>query len=422
MMPNEKMNYLDSKFNIRHVDVFLCIYIVTLLAFKGGIAAMLCAGAFILFVFSAFITICTGRHEAAAVVNDHYAWCLVLFWIFAWTSYLWASSPLFVFDSALLKRAIQIIVSTILLLAVSKVRKGYGKTLLFVFTIATFISVVILLVRVPISAWGDERLGADAMGISSNALGILLSLACCSCLCFVARAKNLLWLLPAIIFYVVIVFTGTRQAMLVPFLYVAVRLALDVKKIKTLLYIVLLLLAIAALYQYLVTDQTMRTIVGGRLEQLVASITGSGSYSEHSIIERGNFRVWAMGLFLSSPIVGIGLNGFAGWLAASSYPNITTSHCNFTEILSGLGVFGFILFYLPYVLVLLRSFAARETAPDAKAIISIAVTMLVAQYAGEVYSNIAYCIFFAGIYMATTELCHKEARVNDCVQRGVSIG
>lgn len=397
--------HFGSKINIRHVDVFLCIYIVTLFAFKsGGIETAICIGAFVLFVLSGLVTICTGRHEARIATDDRYVWCLVLFWVFAWTSYLWASFPSFVFDSAILKRAVQIIVSTALLLGISKVRRGYGRTLLLVFTVAAIIAVAILLVRVPISEWGEDRLGKDAMGINANSLGVLLALGCCSCLYFFERGRGGLWLALGIALFIVVIFTGTRQAMLAPLLYIAARLLLDAKSARTYLYTALFSIAIMVFYQFLITDPTMRDIVGDRLEQLVASITGSGNYTEHSIIERGEFRSWAMELFFCSPFVGIGFNGFAGWLSASGYPNVTTSHCNYTEILSGLGIVGFVLFYLPYFMVLQRSFVARGSAADAKAIVAIVVAMLVTQYAGEVFSNIAYCIFFAGIYVAAIEL------------------
>lgn len=402
--------HLGPRIDIHHVDVFLCIYIVTLLAFKsGGIESAICTGAFVLFVFSGLITICTGRHEARVVLTDRYVWCLVLFWIFGWTSFLWALFPSFVFDSAIVKRAVQIITSTVLLLGVSKVRKHYGRTLLFVFAVAALIAMLILLVRVPISEWGEERLGKDAMGINANSLGVLLSLACCVCLCFFENHRNGLWLVFGVALYIVVIFTGTRQAMLAPLLYIAVKLSLDVKSARTWLYIVLFLAAVVVLYQFLTTDPGMRVIIGDRLEQLVASTTGVGSYTEHSIIEREEFRSWAMGLFLKSPIIGIGFNGFAGWLSASGYPHITTSHCNYTEILSGLGIIGFALFYLPYIMVLGSSFKARENSADAKAVVAVVVVMLVTQYAGEAFSNIAYCIFFAGLYITSCDVCRNAS-------------
>ena len=419
-MRPERLGYQDSRINIRHVDVFLCIYIVTLLAFKsGGVETAICAAAFALFVLSSLVTICTGRREFRAVMVDRYIWCLVLFWIFSWTSYLWASFPMFVFDSAILKRALQIILTGFLLVSISKVRENYGTTLLSVFVAGSFIAVLILLMRVPISEWGEARLGSEAMGINANSLGVLLSFACCSCLYFFERdRKNNLWVLLGILFYIVVIFTGTRQAMLAPLIYIAVRLVLDVKNVRTYFYAALFFTVIVALYQFLTTDPSMRAVVGDRLEQLVASVTGMGAYTEHSIIERSEFRSWAMQLFFDNPIVGVGFNGFAGWLAASGYPHVTTSHCNYTEILSGLGVVGFILFYLPYFIVLRRAFAVRESSANAKAIVAAVAVMLVTQYAGEAFSNIAYSIFFAGIYISSADFSDGDTSIKSPVLGG----
>ena len=58
------MGRKTPKVNVRHVDVFLCIYIVTLLAFKsGGVETAICTAAFALFVLSGLVTICVGRQE-----------------------------------------------------------------------------------------------------------------------------------------------------------------------------------------------------------------------------------------------------------------------------------------------------------------------------------------------------------------------
>ena len=413
------MGRKTPKVNVRHVDVFLCIYIVTLLAFKsGGVETAICTAAFALFVLSGLVTICVGRQEIKAAIVDRYICCLVLFWVFSWASSLWALFPTFVFDSAILKRAAQIILSTFLLVGISKVRQNYGRTLLLVFTVGALIAVLILLIRVPISEWGEERLGTEAMGINANSLGVLLSLACCSCLYFLEKDRQGLWAILGILFYIVVIFTGTRQAMLTPLLYIAVRLLLDAKNVRTYFYIALFFAAVTTLYQFLITDPSMRVIVGDRLEQLVASVTGIGSYTEHSIIERSEFRSWAMELFFRSPIVGIGFNGFAGWLAASGYPHITTSHCNYTEILSGLGAIGFVLFYIPYFIVLRRAFSARKHFADARAIVAVIAVMLVTQDAGEVFSNIAYSIYFAGIYISSAGSSNGGVSIESRVSSG----
>lgn len=390
----EMPKVLDTR--IGALELSLCFYIVTLLSFKqGGFESILCAGAFVLFAAVAFFDI-LGHAEVS--IKYPLIYQTVLFWIFAISSFLWAVSPESVLDTAGLKRALQIVVSVILLCLIAQTRVRFSETIQTVFIAACLISVVILLVKVPISQWGVERLGHDATGVNANSLGVIMGLACTLCIMRLMDGRGYSYIIPAILLFVVVVFTGTRQAMIIPVMFTSVRLILNISKVKTLVQFAVLGAAILVIYGVLVSDQYLYDVVGNRLEQLVNSVFGIEQATEHSIIERAQFREWAFVLFCEHPLAGIGYNGFAGWLGLIGYSTQTTSHCNYTELLSGLGLIGFALFYVSYAIAGKNAWVKRNS-PGMKSVLAMLVAMLVTQYAGEIITNIAYQILFASLFL-----------------------
>lgn len=395
LLGREVPKALDTR--IGALELSLCFYIVTLLSFKqGGFESVLCAGAFVLFAVVAFFEI---LGHAKVSIKYPLVYLTVLFWMFAISSYLWAESPASVLDTAGLKRALQIVVSVMLLCMVAQTRDRFSDTIQTVFIAACLISVVILLAKVPISQWGEERLGHDATGVNANSLGVIMGLACTLCIMRLMDDARYGYVVPAVLLFVVVVFTGTRQAMLIPLMFIGIRLLLNISKAKTLVQFAVLAAAVLAIYGILVSDPFLYDVVGDRLEQLVNSALGIEQATEHSIIERTQFREWAFTLFCTHPLAGIGYNGFAGWLGLIGYSTQTTSHCNYTEVLSGLGLIGFLLFYAPYAIAGKHAWTKKDV-PGMKSVLSMLVAMLVTQYAGEIITNIAYQILFASLFLS----------------------
>lgn len=394
MLGRKAPKALDTR--IGALEPTLCFYIVTLLSFKqGGFESILCAGAFVLFAAVAFFDV-LGHGEVS--IKYPLVYLTVFFWMFAISSYLWADSPASVLDTAGLKRALQIVVSVVLLCLIAQTREGFGETIQTVFVAACLISVVVLLAKEPISQWGEERLGQDATGVNANSLGVIMGLGCTLCIMRLMDGRSCGYIIPSILLFVVVVFTGTRQAMLIPVIFIGVRLILNISKAKTFIQFVVLGVTVLVIYDVLVSDSFLYDVVGNRLEQLVNSVLGIEQATEHSIIERGQFREWAFALFCEHPLAGIGYNGFAGWLGLIGYSTQTTSHCNYTEVLSGLGLIGFALFYASYAIASKSAWVKRDNL-GMKSVLAMLVAMLVTQYAGEVITNIAYQILFASLFL-----------------------
>ena len=91
-----------------------------------------------------------------------------------------------------------------------------------------------------------------------------------------------------------------------------------------------------------------------RMMELFESFLGK-KVSDLSVNERSFFRKNAIKLFLHNPVMGIGINNFAAYMKKIGYSHVAYSHCNFTEILSNLGIFGFIIYYFIYFYIIKKA-------------------------------------------------------------------
>ena len=87
------------------------------------------------------------------------------------------------------------------------------------------------------------------------------------------------------------------------------------------------------------TNESLYAVLGRRLEILFAEDAGG------SVDTRAFMRNYALGMFLQSPVVGYGMNGFAIQMGAINYHLQAYSHCNFTELLACYGLVGFLIYY-----------------------------------------------------------------------------
>lgn len=402
----ERVRSLSSLGTLRVEDFALYLYAVLLLTSSAlGLNGFVDIGAFLFLLGSNLLVLCANRRLLNFNILDRFVVCLVCFWVLCWTSVLWSPYPDAVLAEANLKRAIQVIVVSTLIVANSYWRKDYHTAILRILASAAITSLIVLLTIFPVSDWGTERLGGEEMGISANALGVALALGCVASIYIAKRSRfSILWYCSAVALIAGALLTGTRQALLYPALYILIQLLMDVRHVKTWVYIVLSGIALIIVYQYLVTDPFMREIIGARLEGLVNDILGVQASTEHSVEERGQFRIWALQLFLSHPLLGLGYNGFLGWLQDIGYINVTTSHCNPTEVLSSTGVVGFAIYYSLYLVCIMGLRKAQPSEKGrARQMIAFVLTLLITQFAGEVLTNITFSMYLATIYVASRE-------------------
>lgn len=200
------------------------------------------------------------------------------------------------------------------------------------------------------SKMGTSRMGGETVGSAVAFSGILLT----GFLCAAWRAiylwrGRLLCFAVALFSFVMIIYTGSRRALILSAVYLLLFAGLNpnVAKTRRSVSVLLALCAASAMFYFLMFDPALYNLVGWRLENLVESVDGSWSVDE-SMAERQVMRSYALQLFLERPLLGYGVHGFA-YEFYFYYGKLLYSHSGFVEILSCYGLIGFALFYRVYL-------------------------------------------------------------------------
>jgi O-antigen ligase len=195
----------------------------------------------------------------------------------------------------------------------------------------------------------STRLGTESFG-NANILGaiILNVVIVLTWLTFYKSKKYLLLNASAtVLAYFVSLLTGGRKATFMPLIFLFVLLMIKnqgaVKKIGI---ITAIAIATGLLFFLVFTTPILYNVVGSRIEGLFAFISGNTSQSDASTIIRADMIEFGWELFKTKPILGIGLSNFQILYGIKgNYLIEQYSHNNYIELLTGLGLIGFCVYY-----------------------------------------------------------------------------
>lgn len=229
------------------------------------------------------------------------------------------------------------------------------RLLKFVVLAAIVLSIRIIL-TVPISAYGEARIGQYLSFNEDNSYGntgitYVLGVSSVLLLCSeksIIKNGVLKYSLAAI-FTLLSLLSGSKKQFL--FLIVAVMVLVFshsrdiVKLIKNCL---IAIAVVVAVFYITFNNELLYNSIGTRIESMLAFFFEDIGIADDSTINRALYIRFAWEIFLNNPLVGIGLDGF-------QYVNPITqcwAECNFVEILADLGIVGFILYYIPHFMII----------------------------------------------------------------------
>lgn len=330
----------------------LFIYFVVISAFQltSGLESQFGKISLILILF-VFLT----SYEKIKI-NPIFKW-LLLFWGYYYLSLFWSNnfSDLLYYLVDSLKLFILSIVITNTINTDDKC-----KTVLKLLVFSSLISVIVLFIKTPASSWGTERVGA-AIGLNSNALGMHLSLSSIICFYFLSDMlkknkttrsyiKIILYIIMLTSFVMVMLFSGSKKAFICLILGILIFVILSTKGYKLLFKITLFLLLSCFLCNLILTNDSLYKVMGSRLESYIKiSLDNNSNIKDISTLERSFYRKEAFELFKKNPIIGYGGNGFVTHLREIDYGHIAYCHNNYLELLSTLGLIGFLIYYSYYI-------------------------------------------------------------------------
>ena len=233
---------------------------------------------------------------------------------------------------------------------------------------------------------GATRLG-DEGNWNANGIGFMTSTAMLVSLYFFKTSEKkyiqLINVFIIILMCVVTLLTGSRTAIL----KVAMGFALfsyfssKGKRFKAVLVILVLLFV---LYYVMMYVPLFYSIIGWRMEGLIAMFTGAGEVEASADI-RDKFIGDAIERWKESPILGHGLDCYR---RVNTIKRNYYSHNNFVELLADLGLVGFIAFYIAHIKNLFTLFKFKKYDNMKWFLITAILAVLLSDYGTVSYHNL----------------------------------
>lgn len=189
-----------------------------------------------------------------------------------------------------------------------------------------------------------------------NLVGFTFVFACTMAIHFFKEEKSKLYIFPIVSMGAAIILTGSRASfgLLIAAIVANVYLTAYQRKwnILKVTFITLIIGGVVVWGLYLVMNvPVLYNVLGMRLLSFYQITHGMQSvYNESSTQTRMIFIQRGFEWFLNSPfLLGHGINSFPSYNATFSIGWYSFSHCDYIEILSGVGIPGFIFFFAPYL-------------------------------------------------------------------------
>lgn len=182
------------------------------------------------------------------------------------------------------------------------------------------------------------------------------ALFCVCSICFIVyslsqqntnRLIQLFDIVIALLFVIVIFLTQSRKGLVG---LIAAPLLFQSFRGKTIIKYVLVTFSVAFIIIVLIPEELLSDITGGSIDRLT-SLTGSNKDSSTDLREA--YTNLAIEIWKSNPILGVGINNFA---PLNTIEKNAYSHNNYVELLSGVGIVGFLLYYVPLFSLVIRKY------------------------------------------------------------------
>lgn len=365
------------------------------------------------FVFCVVTFLCSGIKRSI----DKFSGSLVFFTIWLCASYMWANK--LYMDSTIpmytIICAFEILYLSLWVFQIVKTEEDCDK-LINSIIISHFFLLIYLVANTPLSHWGSQSLG-KAIGMQRNGLGMQMALGAVFSVYFVRKngIKDIKHIIATVLFVLVVLFTGSRKALLVVGGGIAIFWIVcdGNKKLWSNIFKIIVLLLIV--WWLVMRVPVFYDTIGYRVEILVKNIFADSTVTDKSIVERDFYKQQALKLFYQSPIIGCGLDGFRTYMKQIAYSHVAYSHCNFTELLANYGLIGFVAYYLPRVGIFLK-YVRAKVYKDSKIgalFFGVLPLLFVLEYGlvsyFEVYFQTIYIIAFAVLNM----LCKRSDEKNE---------
>ncbi len=375
-----------SKINIQHIKyIILFLYFVSFATYHEAIFTII---TFFLLLYTIFF-------NKKITISNILIWGIV-FWSYYFLSLLWAKNE----DDLLeyITIGIQMVGLYIVIPSIVK-KESHINVVLKLLFFSLIYTAVLLIIKTPIDDWGSDRVGLE-IGLHPNNLGLRMSTGVLFSLYYFHKCnmelnkknsiKKMFYIIIAIIFATIALFSGSKKALVllvVGSLLFETCISKGVKAIGK--FLIFTVIGISILF-LIFNNKDLYEVMGKRVEGMFLTIIGEADTKQidASLVERTFYMKQAMHLFSLHPILGYGGNNFKTYMRELNYSHIAYSHNNFTELLSTLGIIGFLIYYSYWIYILISLFKGLKK--DKNKNLTIMFIILVGMILLLDYGNVSY--------------------------------
>ncbi|EHQ89374.1 O-antigen ligase family protein [Desulfosporosinus youngiae] len=354
----------------------------------------------VLFLFFAGVTtlVIISRQEVYVEKAMIYLYC---FFVFCLASCFWALS----YDDAV-RKVVLLVQMLILLFLICQALSSKRQIDIVVFGIAIagvalFIYGVIIygLEHIYYAVLTGERLGKEIS--QENTMGRLASIASIVWFCYGVQKKNYLyfaaWLMP----FVMVLASGSRTSAAIALIGILIAIIAKIGFKKS--YKLLVRIPIVGVLLYFILQLSIFDSIKLRYFSLYSAVTtGEGD---------GNMRInmvkWGLEWFKESPIWGYGVGNY-GELLVNKIGWDTYAHNNFIELLVGVGIIGFSLYYAVYAYIFYHLNQLMKRKDPTATILFIVLIMWICSEIGAVNYTSKMTYVLIGICISYIRLSNNQ--------------
>jgi len=350
MSKNILVEFIDTKANVKSLSdlIFLTLlllyFIVYMFPFSEMVGYLPCA---LMIIYS------MSRYSLLKFkVQEYHKWSFQVLLFFLLSS-IWALRPILSYWSVM-----QMIKLMVFTFGIYKYCSNYERLLdvLKVFVFANILFLFFVLFYFDLSTLGQERMSDSENGINGNALAVTFTF-CMYCIFIMFKLvrlnviKRFLYYTLCVLFFIMILFTGSRTALVLIFFPFSFYLFLKSKyKLVSIFMISSFLLL---MFIIVMKIPSFYAVIGSRMMDAVNIATGNSTGAEDS--SRVLLILYGLEWFKANPFMGIGINNYRV-LSNTVYPFVGKNfyaHNNIIELLVDVGLVGLFIYYR-YILILIK--------------------------------------------------------------------
>lgn len=325
-----------------------------------------------------------------------------IFFILAEVSALWAYSP----ENAVSSYLRLMIFLLVICLGITQYvdTTAQAERILKIFVFSALTLSLVQFAFTPVNEWFNGFLGSEVGGNNTNNFGYTVAMSAISAFYF-AYVKNLRsYYIYTVIFITCCLLSSSRKSLILSIIGIIFLILFAVKKKNRFWHLLLITVFASTSFMLLFEIEILYNIIGKRFESMLEFYITGNTTSEGSISLRVYFIEFAKILLEEKPAFGHGFANFLTVIASESNLNMGyAAHNNYWEILSDLGIVGFIVYYWFYVYLLIK-LVVKLIKEKENTITSISLAMLATQLIFE-YNIVTMSSFYPQIVITLIYVC-----------------